>query len=208
MSARTVYTHKLTNRSSGVNFTPGDNVYRLGVASEPSKPKNNRITAGVYIGNPSGNEFSYYRNTAFRPLSSQGALFTARSVDPANPILASGAVGFVEYSHLIEHNDLPVTSITNPGQVRRTYLPSGKGTYILWIYVEYDSAREVDLAINNSGSYDLAAMSFPATTKFCSLSATYAKTTTAGEEIVWSYTTSPDLPRIIRTAIIKTGDIP
>lgn len=206
MSARTVYTYKLVNRQ-GSDYTPADGIYRLGINSDPSADsKSTFITAGVYLEDP-GTEFYYYRNNAFRPLSSQGAHFTSRSIDPANPLLSSGAIGFRQYSHIIGHTDNPATSVLNPSQVTRTYLPTGKGTYMLWMYVEYDTARAVDLTISISGVATLATVMFPSSTKYANVFANYTKTSSLGQEVLWTYTTSPDLPRIIRTAIVKTGDI-
>lgn len=206
MSSLAVFTHKLVNRTAGAGFTPADGIYRLGIAPDPSQTKNTRITAGMYIDHP-GTELTYYQNGAYRPLSSQGAIITYRNMDPANPTLSVGASeGFRLYSHLIGHTDNPATALYHAAQVDRFFLPSGKGTYLLWLYVEYDAARAADLTISIASGPTLAEMNFPSTAKLCNLSAVYIKTSTSGEEVVWTYSVSPQ-PRIIRTAIVKTGDL-
>ena len=206
MTTPLIVSAKLLQQKNGGAFSPPDGNWRLGMCPNPDLKETN-FQNGIFLQAPA-TELSHYKDGAYRPASSQGALYTSRNMDPTNALLSTNGVGFKDYNHKVIHTERSNATLVDPGQVERTTirLPAGKGMYYIWIFVSYDTAEEMDLQIQVS-STTIAQQSFPSTTKYASLGTNYYKSATLAEIVEFTYATSTQFPRIIRTAILKTGDV-
>ena len=128
-------------------------------------------------------------------------------MDPDNAILSTNGIGFKDYNHSIVNTVRENNQLIDPGQVERDEckLPTTPGMYYIWIFVSYDTAEEMDLQIEVAGT-TIAQQSFPSTTRYASLGTNYYKSGSLQETVEFTYETGTQLPRIIRTAILKTSD--
>jgi len=210
MTNRVVRT-KLLIQTDGNSFAPPDGKLRLGIFGGNLETKYTTELPGIALAAPFGDELLIIRDSAWRPISSQGALVTARARTSNDTSVSDTGIGNVVYNHLIEYSLEDDVNAADYGEVIRTgILLTVRGFYIVSLYVAYGVAGTISLSITD-GATALAATDFGSQTSAALHTVVYFTDASAAAtqqiDFVYTHSVASTYPLTIRTAIIKVSDL-